>query len=282
MKGRKRMIKVASTIVLLLIAATRVHAETPEPSAPTTTRDLRSQVPMHDTPTPSIQWIRVAEAPLADAPGGDTIATLARATAVEATPLDRVWCEVSVAAWVLTDCLDPVASRSSPPACRVRKEAGLLEAPWAGTWGEATEEFGTEMGRVAAGAPVTCLGSELSTTQLFLRGWMRRQSLTDSPDSIVPPESCVSLTIVATGDSTRFHGIMRWNSPYEYSRRYRLILYDHSGARLFVKPFNLDVADGPSAVREGVAFGVSVPVPRQAIATCRVVGTRSGIKALFR
>ena len=254
---------------------------------PTTTRDLRSDAPVNKAPIPRVEWVRTAEARLAADPDGRTIAVLARATAVEAGLIYGTWREVSVAAWVHTACLDCIDSRSNPTACRVREECRLLDAPWAGTWGGTAEElgkdeFGTDVGRVAEGAPVTCLGRELSTTQLFLKGWMRRQSLTDSPDSIVPPESCASLSVVATGDSTRFHGIMKWDSPDTFSRAYRLILYDRSGARLLVAPFILDVADGPSAVRDGVPFDVSVPVPRQSIATYRIARPGSGIISLFK
>jgi hypothetical protein len=67
-----------------------------------------------------------------------------------------------------------------------------------------------------------------------------------------------------------------------YPFRVRIPIAHNVQARLCVEPFYLDVADGPGAVREGVAFDVSVPVPRQAIATYRVADPGAGIKALFR
>jgi hypothetical protein len=254
---------------------------------PTTARDPRSDDPTHKAPILRVEWVRSAEAELAADPDGRTIAALARSTAVEAGMIFGDWREVTVSAWIRTECLDSVASRPSPGVCRVREEGELLDAPWAGTWGgtteqSGTEEFGTGMGRVAKGATVTCLGSELSTTQLFLRGWIRRQALTDSPDSIDVPASCASVTVVAAGDSTRFHGIVIWDSPHAVWRFYRLILYDHSGARLFVKPFDLHVTDASSAARDGVPFDVGVPVPRQSIATYRVARPGSGIIAAYK
>jgi hypothetical protein len=254
---------------------------------PTTTGSARSDDPPRKAPTPRVQWVRTAQAELATDPDGSTIASLARSTAVEAGMIFGAWREVTVVAWVRTECLAPVESRSSPAACRVREESELLDAPWAGTWGGAAEnpggeEFGTGMGRIAKGATATCLGSEMSTTQLYMKGWTRRRSLTDSPDSIIPPELCDAVTMVAAGDSTRFHGIMKWNSPHPSRRGYRVILYDYAGTRLFVKSFDLHVTDASSALREGVPFDVSVPVPRRSIATYRVARPGSGIIELFR
>jgi hypothetical protein len=229
-----------------------------------------------------IQWIRATEAEVTGIPGGETIAILTRATPVEAIGVSQNWCLVNIGGWVEDTSIASGDPLSAGDERRLARDTRLFDAPMAWYWGGELEDLGAEVATVKSGAMVTCLDRALSTTHVFLRGWVLQASLTGIPESVGLPESCTSITLTASGDSTHVQGIMKWEHPQCYVRSYRLVLYGASGARVFVAPFTLEVQDGDAAVRDGVSFELRVPLPRHSIATYRVATPGSGIIALFR
>ena len=195
------------------------------------------------------------------------------------------YCPVATYGWCWTDYLAPLGSEDALGRRELLAACSLTNHAVCPTWGSGGG-IRYHRGELLTGAQLVCERTKGRSTLACFAGWISVSCLTNDSTAIVIPEEFRVLSIDSDSDSTYFTGLIRNPCPMlelgSFVRCHRLVVFDRASNPLYMLPFSLGSRSQATQDRECLRFRKSIPLPRSAFVTFRIVGTESKIQGMYK